>query len=226
MALPIAVLISGSGSNLQSIIDKIEQKVLHAEIKVVISNKPDAYGLTRAKKHNLRTEVIEHQNFSSREDFDQAMVRVIKDAGAEAVILAGFMRILTPAFIQAFPNKILNIHPAILPSFPGVRVQAQAADYGVRFSGCTVHFVDEKMDNGPIIIQAVVPAYVSDDGQSLGQRILNWEHRIYPQAIEWLAQGRLKIVGRKVEVRDCPPVFVQADETAPAFVNPGLEPGF
>ena len=224
--LPIAVLISGSGSNLQSIIDRIEQNVLHAEIKVVISNKPDAYGLIRAQKHNLHTEVIEHQNFSSREEFDQAMVEVIKAAGAEAVILAGFMRILTPMFIQAFPNKILNIHPAILPSFPGVHAQAQAADYGVRFSGCTVHFVDEKMDHGPIIIQAVVPAYASDDGQSLGQRILKWEHRIYPQAIEWLAQGRLKIVGRKVEVRDCPAVFVQADETGSALVNPGLEPGF
>ena len=224
--LPIAVLISGSGSNLQSIIDRIEQKVLHAEIKVVISNKADAYGLTRAKKHNLPTKVIEHQNFSSREEFDQAMVEVIKAAGAEAVILAGFMRILTPVFIQAFPNKILNIHPAILPSFPGVHGQAQAADYGVRFSGCTVHFVDEKMDHGPIIIQAVVPAYASDDGQSLGQRILKWEHRIYPQAIEWLAQGRLKIVGRKVEVENSPAVFVQVDENEPALVNPGLERGF
>jgi phosphoribosylglycinamide formyltransferase-1 len=224
--LPIAVLISGSGSNLQSIIDRIEQNVLHAEIKVVISNKAEAYGLTRAKKHNLPTEVIEHQNFSSREEFDQAMVEVIKAAGAEAVILAGFMRILTPVFIQAFPNKILNIHPAILPSFPGVHGQAQAADYGVRFSGCTVHFVDEKMDHGPIIIQAVVPAYTNDDGQSLGQRILKWEHRIYPQAIEWLAQGRLKIVGRKVEVENSPAVFVQVDENEPALVNPGLERGF
>ena len=224
--LPIAVLISGSGSNLQSIIDRIEQNVLHAEIKVVISNKAEAYGLTRAKKHNLPTEVIEHQNFSSREEFDQAMVDVIKAAGAEAVILAGFMRILTPVFIQAFPNKILNIHPAILPSFPGVHGQAQAADYGVRFSGCTVHFVDEKMDHGPIIIQAVVPAYTNDDGQSLGQRILKWEHRIYPQAIEWLAQGRLKIVGRKVEVENSPAVFVQVDENEPALVNPGLERGF
>ena len=224
--LPIAVLISGSGSNLQSIIDRIEQNVLHAEIKVVISNKAEAYGLTRAKKHNLPTEVIEHQNFSSREEFDRTMVDVIKAAGAEAVILAGFMRILTPVFIQAFPNKILNIHPAILPSFPGVHGQAQAADYGVRFSGCTVHFVDEKMDHGPIIIQAVVPAYASDDGQSLGQRILKWEHRIYPQAIEWLAQGRLKIVGRKVEVENSPAVFVQVDENEPALVNPGLERGF
>ena len=224
--LPIAVLISGSGSNLQSIIDRIEQKVLHAEIKVVISNKAEAYGLTRAKKHNLPTEVIEHQNFSSREEFDRTMVDVIKAAGAEAVILAGFMRILTPVFIQAFPNKILNIHPAILPSFPGVHGQAQAADYGVRFSGCTVHFVDEKMDHGPIIIQAVVPAYTNDDGQSLGQRILKWEHRIYPQAIEWLAQGRLKIVGRKVEVENSPAVFVQVDENEPALVNPGLERGF
>jgi phosphoribosylglycinamide formyltransferase-1 len=224
--LPIAVLISGSGSNLQSIIDRIEQNVLHAEIKVVISNKAEAYGLTRAKKHNLPTEVIEHQNFSSREEFDRAMVDVIKAAGAEAVILAGFMRILTPVFIQAFPNKILNIHPAILPSFPGVHGQAQAADYGVRFSGCTVHFVDEKMDHGPIIIQAVVPAYTNDDGQSLGQRILKWEHRIYPQAIEWLAQGRLKIVGRKVEVENSPAVFVQVDENEPALVNPGLERGF
>ncbi|SDN69109.1 phosphoribosylglycinamide formyltransferase-1 [Desulfonauticus submarinus] len=223
--LPIAVLISGSGSNLQSIIDKIESGALQAEIKVVISNNPKAYGLERAKKHGLKRTVIEHTKFSSREDFEKRLVSEIEDAGAKVVILAGFMRILSPYFVRSFAQRILNIHPAILPSFPGLHGQKQAAQYGVKVSGCTVHFVDEKMDHGPIIIQAVVPALPEDDGNTLGERILKWEHRIYPQAISWLAEKRIEICGRKVKVKNAQPCFL-GPFNEPGLVSPGLEDKF
>ncbi len=223
--LSLAVLISGSGSNLQSIIDKIEEEKLKARIKVVISNNPEAYGLERAKKHNLKTEVVEHQQYPSRERFEQELIKIIRGVGAEVVVLAGFMRILSPLFVSTFPHRILNIHPALLPSFPGLHAQAQAADYGVKLSGCTVHFVDEKMDNGPIIIQAVVPALPEDDGDSLGARILRWEHRIYPQALSWLAEDKLKIQGRKVFLeKEMKPFLGPIEE--PGLVSPGLEKDF
>lgn len=223
--LPLAVLISGSGSNLQSIIDKIEEGKLKAEIKVVISNNPEAYGLKRAEKHGLPTEVVEHSKFSSREDFEKELVKIIKGKDVQVVILAGFMRILSSFFVSSFPQKILNIHPALLPSFPGLHGQKQAADYGVKISGCTVHFVDEKMDHGPIIIQAAVPALAEDDADSLGARILRWEHRIYPQAISWLAEGKLKVQGRKVFLEKEVHPFVGPEEE-PGLVTPGLEKSF
>jgi len=226
MAYSIAVLISGSGSNLQAIIDRIEQGALHAEISLVISNKPGVGGLERASKHGLPTLVIDHRKYSAREDFDAALVRAIMDRGARGVILAGFMRIVTPVLINAFSGNILNIHPSIQPAFPGVNAQKQAFDYAVRISGCSIHFVDDKMDHGPIIIQAAVPAMADDDEETLGSRILALEHRIYPQAIQWLAQGRLEIHGRKVMVKDPPdPAAVEA-QGYPALVSPGLEAGF
>ncbi len=226
MPLKTAVLISGSGSNLQSIIDRIEQGVLNAQITLVLSNKSNAFGLERASRHGLKNKIIEHASFRSREDFDQAMIKEIRDSGAEAVILAGFMRILTPLFINSFPGRILNIHPALLPSFPGVHGQKQAADYAVKISGCSVHFVDEKMDHGPIIIQAAVPAFAQDDPKSLGSRILALEHRIYPQAIQWLAQDRLRIAGRRVEIQNSPgPLLVGKDKDS-AIICPGLEKNF
>ncbi|PIE69455.1 MAG: phosphoribosylglycinamide formyltransferase [Deltaproteobacteria bacterium] len=224
MTLPIAVLISGSGSNLQSIIRAIEENRLDARITLIISNSSDAYGLEHAKMHHLPYMVIEHGSYASRERFDEALVEAIQASGAQAVILAGFMRILSPTFIRAFPEKILNIHPAILPSFSGTNAQRQQADFGVRLAGCTVHFVDEKMDNGPIIIQAVVPAYPDDDGDTLSKRILQYEHRIYPQAIQWLAQGRLRIEGRKVVVEDAGPVQTLPENGV--LINPPLEEGF
>jgi len=226
MAYRIAVLISGSGSNLQAIIDRIEQGVLDARITLVVSNKPGVKGLERAERHSLPTEVIEHRQYPSREDFDAALVRVIKESGADGVILAGFMRIVTPVLINAFSGNILNIHPSIQPSFPGVNAQKQAADYAVRISGCSIHFVDEKMDHGPIIIQAAVPALAEDDEKSLGSRILILEHRIFPQAVHWLAQGRLEVRGRTVVVRDAPPPAVVHIDSFPALVSPGLEQGF
>jgi phosphoribosylglycinamide formyltransferase-1 len=224
MTLPIAVLISGSGTNLDAIIRAIEEKRLDARITVVISNNPDAYGLERAKAHDLPYRVIDHAEFASREEFDSVLVEAVQESGAQAVVLAGFMRILSPRFIAAFAGKILNIHPVILPSFAGANAQRQQADFGVRLAGCTVHFVDEKMDHGPIVIQAVIPVYPDDNGDTLSERILAYEHRIYPQAIQWLAQGRLSIQGRKVVVENAGRATALPDNGV--LINPPLEEGF
>jgi phosphoribosylglycinamide formyltransferase-1 len=196
----LGVLVSGSGSNLQAIIDNIEASRLSAEIKVVISNEPEAYGLVRAENHHIKTMVINHRDYDSREAFDQGLVTALKENGVELVILAGFMRVITPTFLKAFHNRILNIHPALLPAFPGVHVWQEAIDYGVKFSGCTVHFVDEGTDTGPIIIQSVVPVLDDDDADSLSARILKQEHKIYSRAIQLFAQGRLEITGRRVKI--------------------------
>jgi phosphoribosylglycinamide formyltransferase 1 len=202
----IAVLVSGSGSNLQAIIDASEKGDIPCGVGIVISNKADAYGLARAKKHGIATEVVDHKGFATREDFDARLVEVIRGSGAELVCLAGFMRILTPVFIRAFPNRILNIHPALLPSFPGTHGPGQALSYGVRFSGCTVHFLDEGVDTGPIIVQAIVPVYDDDTEDTLAARILVQEHRIYPMAIRLFFSGRLAFEGRKIKVRGEPKI--------------------
>jgi phosphoribosylglycinamide formyltransferase 1 len=194
----IGVLISGNGSNLQSIIDAIEAGALDAKIEVVLSNRSEAYGLARARKHNLRSETLDHKAFASREAYDQAVVDILQQSGVELVVLAGFMRLLSPVFVKAYSNRIMNIHPALLPAFPGLRVQKKALEHGVRFSGCTVHFVNEECDEGPIIIQAVVPVFPDDTETSLTARILEQEHRIYPRAIQLYAEGRIKVVGRRV----------------------------
>ncbi|MEN6623518.1 MAG: phosphoribosylglycinamide formyltransferase [Smithella sp.] len=198
----LGVLISGSGSNLQSIIDNIEKGFLKATIKVVICNKPDAYGIKRAQKHGIPVAVLKHENFSSREDYDRELVRILKSNDIDLVVLAGFMRILTPVFLKAFPQKVINIHPALLPSFPGTHGQKDAFEYGVKFSGCTVHFVDEGVDTGPIIIQGIVPVLPDDTAETLAARILKEEHRIYPQAIQFFAEGKVEITGRKVYIKD------------------------
>lgn len=200
--LKLGVLISGNGSNLQSIIDHIEKGSLQAVIKIVISNNPDAYGLSRAKKHGIPFVVLKNGNFKNKEDFDAELVKVLKDNGVELVILAGFMRIISPDFIKAFSGKIMNIHPALLPSFPGLHGQRQAVEYGVKFSGCTVHFVNEGVDTGPIIIQSAVPVLDDDTEDTLAARILKEEHRIYPQAIQLFADGKLEIKGRKVRIKN------------------------
>ena len=197
----LGVLVSGSGSNLQAIVDRVQAGHLPGvSIALVLANAPGAYGLVRATKAGVATACVDHREFSSRQDFDAELVRRLVDAGVDTVALAGFMRILTPVFLEAFAGRVLNIHPAILPAFPGVHAQGQQADYGVRLAGCTVHFVDEHMDHGPIIIQAAVPATPQDTPQSLGERILALEHRIYPQALAWLASGRITVRGRQVEV--------------------------
>ncbi|MDD5712606.1 MAG: phosphoribosylglycinamide formyltransferase [Smithellaceae bacterium] len=212
----IAVLVSGSGSNLQAIIDNIESGHLSAQIEIVISNTTEAYALRRAEKHGIPSIVIVSHDFSSREEFDQRLIAILNSHGIDLVVLAGFMRVLSPAVLNAFPLKVMNIHPALLPSFPGIHAQGQASDYAVKFSGCTVHFVDEGVDTGPIIIQAVVPVMPEDTEESLGARILAEEHKIYSQAIQWYAEGRLTVNGRRVSVANAAVARV-------SLCNPPLE---
>lgn len=199
--LKIGVLVSGSGSNLQSIIDKIEQGKLSAEIAIVICNNPRAFALERCAKHKIPFELISQRDFPGRIDFDMKMAELLHGRGVELVVMAGFMRVLSPEFLSEFPLKVINIHPALLPSFPGLHGQKQAFDYGVKFSGCTVHFADSGVDTGPIIIQAVVPVFDGDTEESMSARILKEEHRIYPQAIQLYAEGKLEVRGRKVIIR-------------------------
>jgi len=200
--LPIGVLVSGSGSNLQSLIDRIEEGSLDARIRIVVSNNPDAFALQRCEKHGIPAAVIRHADYPDREAFDRKMAEVLHASGVELVVMAGFMRILSSWFLKEFPLRIMNIHPALLPAFPGLHVQRQAVLHGVKFSGCTVHFADEGVDTGPIIIQAVVPVLDDDDEETLAARILKEEHRIYPQAVQLYAEGRLRIRGRRVTVAD------------------------
>jgi phosphoribosylglycinamide formyltransferase-1 len=200
--LNIGVLVSGSGSNLQSIIDHIEKGLLDAEIKIVLSNNPDAFALERAKKRHLKTMIIDHRGFESREAFDRTTASVLKENSVELVAMAGFMRLLSPVFLDAFPMRIMNIHPALLPSFPGLEAQKRALEYGVKFAGCTVHFADKDADSGPIIIQSVVPVFDDDTEETLAARILREEHKIYPQAIQYYAEGRIEIHGRKAHIKN------------------------
>ncbi len=213
--LRLGVLASGGGTNLQSIIDQCQAGQIDAEIALVLCNNPDAGALQRAAKADLPQLCINHRDFAKRQDFDQAVVAALQEAGVELVVLAGFMRIISDDFLAAFPQRVINIHPALLPAFPGLNVQQQAIDYGARFSGCTVHFVDSGVDTGPIICQAVVPILPNDDAQTLAARILEQEHKIYPQAIQLIAEDRVRIVGRKVEIS------ATSDNTA-VLINPPL----
>ena len=199
----LAVLVSGRGSNLQAIIDNIEKGTLSAELAVVISDQADAYALERAQKHNIPAVHVSAKGYRGRrDDYDALLVKELQKRNVELVCLAGFMRIITPTLIKAFPNRILNIHPSLLPAFPGLHVQKKAIDHGAKFSGCTVHFVDEGMDTGPIIIQAVVPVLDNDTEDSLSERILKQEHKVYSRAIQLYAEGRLKVEGRRVLLAD------------------------
>jgi phosphoribosylglycinamide formyltransferase-1 len=198
--LRLGCLASGGGSNLQAIIDRCRDGSLPAEISVVISNKPDSGALQRARRAGIPALCIDHRNYPSREDFDRAVVAALLEAGVELIVLAGFMRLISDVFLDAFPGRIMNIHPALLPAFPGLHVQRKALEYGARVTGCTVHFVDGGVDTGPIVIQAVVPILDDDTEESLSARILEQEHRIYPRAIELFAQGRLRIDGRRVRI--------------------------
>lgn len=200
----VGVLISGRGSNLQALIDKVHQKGKNPRIKivVVISDNPEAYGLVRAQRANIPTHVVERKNFSSREEFDKAIAKILNDYRVDLVVLAGFMRIMSSWFVERFFGKAINIHPALLPSFPGLHAQKQAVDYGVRYSGCTVHFIDAGVDTGPIILQKVVPVYQNDTEETLARRILKWEHVILPRAVKLIAKGRVSIRGRKVYIKE------------------------
>lgn len=194
----LGVLISGSGTNLQTIIDRSERGELQAEVVCVISNKADAFGLERARKHGIAAIHLDHRTFSGRSEYDGALVKTLREFNVDLVILAGFMRIVTPVLLDAFHSRVMNIHPALLPSFPGLDAQKQALEYGVKLSGCTVHFVDTGTDTGPIILQAAVPVLEGDTEKSLAERIHNEEHKLYPAAIQLFAEGRLKVEGRRV----------------------------
>ena len=211
----LGVLVSGSGSNLQALIDHVEQGALDAEIRIVVSNNPCAFALERCRKHGIPSAIIDHREFPSRETFEDRLVDVLQSVGVDLVVMAGFMRILSRKFFQSFPMRVMNIHPALLPAFPGMHVQQKAVDYGVKFSGCTVHFADEGVDSGPIIIQAVVPVYDEDDAETLAARILSQEHRIYPQAVQYYAEGRIEFVGRRVRIRNIDRVTEKAMQNPP-----------
>ncbi|GAB0056006.1 Phosphoribosylglycinamide formyltransferase [Candidatus Magnetaquicoccaceae bacterium FCR-1] len=200
--LRLGVLISGSGSNLQALIDRVADGFIPARIALVISNRADAFGLERARQAGIPTLVIDHKAHPDRPSFEQAMIDALNASQVELVCLAGFMRVLTPRFIRAFAGRLLNIHPALLPAFPGLHVQQRAIEAGARFSGATVHFVTEEVDAGPIIAQAVVPILDNDDASALAARILKHEHRLYPLAVKLYAEGRLRIEGQRVRVMD------------------------
>jgi phosphoribosylglycinamide formyltransferase-1 len=214
--LTLGVLVSGRGSNLQAIIDAIERGEIQARIALVISDKKDAFALPPARKHGIEALFIDPKAYESREDHERAMGDELEKRGVELICLAGYMRILSPYFVQRFKWRIMNIHPALLPSFPGLHGQKQALDYGVKISGCTVHFVDEETDHGPIIIQAAVPVLEDDDEETLAARIMEYEHKIYPRAIQLYAQWRLEIQGRRVKIKGITP-------QPWAGVNPPLE---
>jgi phosphoribosylglycinamide formyltransferase-1 len=200
----MGVLVSGRGSNLQAIHSAIQSGTLQSTIAVVISNKKEAPGLTRAKGEGLPCVFHDPKPFAgeanAREAYDQALVEILRNHGVELVILAGYMRIVTATLINTYQGKIMNIHPSLLPAFPGLSAQQQALDWGAKMSGCTVHFVTEGVDEGPIILQAAVPVSEGDTVESLSARILKEEHRIYPEAIQLYAEGRLQIQGRQVKI--------------------------
>jgi len=186
----IGILISGRGSNMQAILDAVRQGELEAQVGIVLSNVATAAGLSRAKEAGVPTTVIDHKSFSSREEFDRAIVDELKKREVDVVCLAGFMRLLSSLFVRAFPGRILNIHPSLLPAFPGLNAQRQALEHGVKVSGCTVHIVDEELDHGPIVLQTAVPVREDDTKETLSSRILEEEHRAYPRAVRLLLDRR------------------------------------
>lgn len=200
--LPIAVLISGNGSNLQALIDACNDPAFPARICLVFSNKETAYGLTRATQAGIPTQILNHKDFPSREAFDQAMHNILAESEAELVCMAGFMRLLSPWFVEQWHNRLVNIHPSLLPSFKGLHAQAQALEAGVKIAGCTVHYVRQEMDSGPIITQGAVPTYPTDTEESLVARILTVEHQCYPLAVKLIAEKKVTIEGDRLGVTE------------------------
>jgi phosphoribosylglycinamide formyltransferase-1 len=198
----IAILLSGRGSNFISIYNSIKKDYINAEISIVISNKKDAPGLNFAKNEGLNTHFADFKNFNNREEYDNSLIKIINDYGADLVCLAGYMRIVTKDFVEVFKDRLINIHPSLLPSFPGLDAQKQAIEYCVKYSGCTVHFVDEKVDHGAIILQSVVKVDDNDTEETLSAKILKEEHKIYPKAVKLFIENKLKIKGRKVFIKD------------------------
>ena len=194
----LAVLVSGRGSNLQAIIDSIDREELDAHLSIVISNTKDAMALKRAEKHGIKTFFIDPSAYLNSKEYDKALVLKLKEFSIDLICLAGYMRILGEEVIQTFEKKIINIHPSLLPAFPGLNAQKKAIRHGVKFSGCTVHFVDSGVDSGPIILQTVVPVYDNDDEKSLSKRILEQEHYLYPKAIKMIQEKKIRLNGRTV----------------------------
>jgi phosphoribosylglycinamide formyltransferase-1 len=203
--MSIGVLASGRGSNFQSIIDAIESGSLKAKIVLLITDNPNAFAVDRARKHGIEPLIMVPNQYGTRNEYYKAVVQELRIREVGLVVLAGFMRIIGKPLIEAYRDRVMNIHPALLPSFPGLHGQKQAQDYGVKISGCTVHFVDEGMDTGPIIIQAAVPVSCEDSEESLSERILKLEHKIFPEAIRLFSEGRLEVIGRKVKIAGAAP---------------------
>ena len=211
--LKVAVLISGRGSNMQSLVNACQQEGFPAQIACVISNKPEAQGLVWAAEQGIPTAVVNHRDYGKdREAFEKALHAEITKHGVRLVCLAGFLRLLTPWFVTQWLDRLVNIHPSLLPAFPGLHVQQAAIDYGTRFSGCTVHFVRSEMDHGPIIVQAAVPVLAHDTEDTLAARILESEHKIYPQALRWIAEGRVNVHDEKCFIADV--------NAPPSTINP------
>jgi phosphoribosylglycinamide formyltransferase-1 len=214
--LTLGILLSGSGTNLQALIDAIDAGGLDARIAVVVSNDPTAHGLARATRHGIPTIVVPHADYPSRPAFDAKLVEVLQAHAVELVVLAGFMRLVSPVLLDAFPSAVLNIHPALLPAFPGLHAERQALAHGARITGVTVHFVDEHTDHGPILLQIAVPVLPDDDEDALHRRIQRQEHRAYAAAIQLIADGRVRIEGRRVTIAAASP------EADAALANPRI----
>ena len=214
--LKVGVLISGSGTNLQALIDDCARPDAGSEIVLVLSNRADAFGLTRAERADLPQRTIDHRGYDSREAFEQALTEALEARGAELVCLAGFMRVLTADFVERWRDRLINIHPSLLPAFKGLDTHARAIEAGVRFAGCTVHYVRPEVDNGPIIVQAAVPVLADDTAETLAARVLREEHRCLPLAVRLIAEGRVSVVGERCVV----------DAAAPggALINPAPGP--
>ena len=209
--LRLGILISGRGSNLQALIDACAEAGYPAEIGVVISNNPDARGIDRADRAGLATRLVDHRDFADREAFERAVDRALVDGEVGLVCLAGFMRLLTPWFVERWRDRLINIHPSLLPAFPGLDTHARALAAGVRVSGCTVHFVRAEMDSGPVVVQAAVPVLQDDDPASLAARVLDAEHRCLPLAVRLIAEGRVRVAGKRCEIAaaaDLPPALI------------------
>lgn len=189
----LVILISGRGSNMQTIIDTIEQEALPARVCAVVSNRPDAAGLPWAAERGIATHVVPHREYATRQEFDAALAETIDAYDADYVLLAGFMRVLTPTFVERYEGRLINIHPSLLPAFPGLHTHQQALAEGVQWHGCTVHFVTARLDHGPVIAQGIVPVLGDDDSDALALRLLAVEHKLYAQVVRWLAQGRVSL---------------------------------
>ncbi|WP_457599726.1 phosphoribosylglycinamide formyltransferase [Hydrogenivirga sp.] len=213
--LKLGVLVSGRGSNLQAIINGIEAGKIDASIEVVLSDNPEAYAIERCKRHGIESGVVLRKEFGSRADFEEALARKLKEREVDLVVLAGFMRILSGVFLRHFPDRVINIHPSLIPAFQGLHAQRQAVEFGAKVSGCTVHIVDESVDGGPVIAQAVVPLLPEDTEESLSERILGYEHRVLPQVVQWFAEDRVRVEGRLV--------VVEGAKYGALPVNPDLE---